>query len=355
MILVRTPFRISLFGGGTDYPEYFNDYEGKTIALAINKYGYVSVNFPKIRIGEKFHLRYSQSESVNTIDEINHPSIREVLQYYDECALLNYNWPHPENALRFGKTFKFPDIIDINYTSDLPSMSGMGSSSSFTVGLINALHNSLFNIVLSKYNLASTAIEIERERIKESVGWQDQIIAAYGGINSISFKNNNFKVTDSQISEEVKDMIESNVYLVYTGLHRKASDLAIKQIERIKDTKSELNDMFYLTKMMEQSLLSDDIDLMEKEIGEALDQSWKIKRTLTDSISNKEIDELYEYGIKNQATGGKLLGAGAGGFFLFWVPRNMAWAFTDTLDADGIRYLQIKIDQDGSKIIYKER
>ena len=338
MIIVRTPFRVSLFGGGTDYPAWFRENGGMVIAMAVNKYGYLMLHAPDAIFHKSYKLRYMINEDVDDIANIDHPSIRECLKFMGN-----------------------PDCLDVCYSSDLPSMSGMGSSSSFTVGLLTGLQAMASKESFNIRNLADTAIYIEQNRIGEAVGCQDQIIVAYGGFRYIKFLEDDellyslpqWDIETIDITKETSRLIENNIFLVYTGIYRKASDLASKQIESISKTKEELEAMMAITYDV-YCLLTNDPDTyeLEKYIGENLDKIWNIKRTLTPYISSPDIDNLYEYGRRNGATGGKLLGAGGGGFFLFWVPgynhNIFEKAFRDK------SFIKIKIAEQGTTIVYND-
>ena len=296
MIICRTPFRISFFGGGTDYPIWYNDNGGAVINATINKYSYITSRLIPHFFSYNYRIRYHETEEVKTLDEIRHPSVRE-------CA----------------KYLQIEKGIEINHNADLPSQAGLGSSSAFTVGILNALH-ALENYMPTKRELALEAIHVEQNLIGEFVGSQDQFAAAFGGLNRISFHSNNIDVDPVIISSERLTELEDNLMLFFTGFARTASEIAKKQIEVTPMKERELKSMMELC---DEALvnLTNKNESIEK-FGLMLAEQWKIKRSMTDIISNKDIDDIYESGIKAGALGGKLLGAGGGGFMLFFVPKG---------------------------------
>lgn len=299
MILSRTPFRISFFGGGTDYPVWFNEHGGAVLATTIDKYCYVSCRYLPPFFDHRYRIVYSLIEHVKTIDEISHPSVRE--------------------CLRFMKTLKG---VEIHHDGDLPAKTGLGSSSSFTVGMLNSLY-ALNGKMASKMHLAQDAIHVEQKMIRENVGCQDQILAAFGGFNLIEFSpGQKFTIAPVTVSPERLDNLSSHLMLVYTGLSRFASQVASKLIKSAPNKKKELKAMhgmvFDALKILNGNGSLDDF-------GKLLHESWKIKKSLADNISTSLIDEIYEIAHKNGALGGKILGAGGGGFLLLFVkPERQA-------------------------------
>ena len=297
MIVTKTPYRISLFGGGTDYPIWFRENGGSVLSMTIDKYLYISCRYLPQFFEHNYRFTYSEIEQVNEINSIKHPAIRGVL-----------NWMKWEDNKG----------IEMHYDGDLPSRSGVGSSSSFTVGLINALL-ALQGIRSDKYKLAQDAIFVEQEVIKENVGSQDQVAVSYGGLNNISFfGENNFTVNPMILPPERYKEIESHALLVFTGLSRYASEIASSQIKNIK------NNFNQLTQIKE--IVSEATDILNNknksmgEIGSLLHETWKLKKSLAKEVTTPTIDSIYNKARSVGAIGGKILGAGGGGFILLWAP-----------------------------------
>jgi len=325
MIISRTPFRVSFFGGGTDYPIWYRKNSGRVINTAIDKYCYVTLRELPPFFKYKHLLRYFEREEVNTIDEIKHPSVRECLKF------LNIN-----------------KYIELVHHADLPAQSGLGSSSTFTVGMLRAAY-ALINQMPSKYQLAQNAIEIEQNIIGEAVGSQDQTAAAFGGFNRIDFGGHReVEVTPLTISPEKMKNLQDHLMLFFTGFSRNACDVAQKQIEITNSKVNELNTMIDLCKEAEEKLVSSDIGFLEW--GELLNEQWKIKKSMTNFISNSKIDEMYEMGMKSGALGGKLLGAGGGGFMMFFVPPEKQRQLKESLSS--ILHVPFRFDFSGSQIVY---
>ena len=294
MILSKTPLRVSLWGGGTDYPIYFKEHGGEVLGFAIDKYVYLSLRKLPPFFPHRHRLVYSQVETVRSIDDIVHPSIRAVL------------------------SFLKPDCgIELHYDADLPARSGMGSSSSFTVGLLNTLH-AYRGHMASKLDLAREAIHIEQNELRENVGCQDQIWAAYGGFNHITFHTDgSFSVRPVIVSEYRKLELVKSLMLFFTGFSRFASEIAGKQIANVKQKQKSLHAM---KDMVGEAMSLLDSNRPITDIGRLLHESWKLKRGLSDAIATKEVDDIYESARAAGAVGGKLLGAGGGGFVLLMVP-----------------------------------
>ncbi len=325
MIISRTPFRISFFGGGTDYPIWYEKHGGIVISATINKYCFITARYLPPFFKYKHRIRYYQHEETQNLDEIKHPSVRE-------CA----------------KFLKIDRGLEIVHNADLPAQSGLGSSSTFTVGLINTLH-ALQNYMPTKRELALEAIHIEQDLIGESVGSQDQTAAAFGGLNKIVF--NGVKKIDVDpiiISNERLSELQDNLMLFFTGFARTASEVAKKQIEVTPKKERELHIM---KEICCESLkrLTDSKESLQ-EFGKLLNEQWKIKRSITAKISNKDIDLIYETGIEAGALGGKLLGAGGGGFMLFYVPKEKQIAVKEALKSK--LFVPFRFEFTGSKIIY---
>lgn len=325
MIISRTPFRISFFGGGTDYPAWYIKNGGAVISTTINKYCFITARYLPPFFGYKHRIRYYLHEETNSLDEIKHPSVRES-----------------------AKFLKIDKGIEIVHNADLPARSGLGSSSTFTVGLLNALH-ALQNYMPTKRELAQQAIHIEQNLIGESVGSQDQTAAAFGGLNKISFNGTrNINVEPIILSNDRRTNLQDNLMLFFTGFARTASEVAVKQIEQTSQKEKELHTMMDICDEGLNRLVDNKQSL--DGFGKLLDEQWKIKRSLTDKISNKEIDAIYTAGINAGALGGKLLGAGGGGFMLFYVPQERQKAVRNALKSK--LFVPFQFEFTGSKIIY---
>ncbi len=327
MIISRTPFRISLFGGGSDYPKWFQNHGGSVLGFAINKYCYISLRPLPPFFEHRHRLVYSRIENVSSIEEIQHPAVRAVLM---------------DRKVEYG--------VEIHHDGDLPARSGLGSSSSFTVGLLNAVQAQSGRISSRRF-LASEAIRIEQQVIGENVGSQDQVWAAYGGINRIDFqRDGTFAVEPLIIPSERQKLLLSHCLLFFTGLSRFASEIAGKQIANMDQRESHLHKMVYLVSEAEQVIGSPWADITD--IGELMHESWMLKRELADAVSPPEVDAIYEAGREAGAIGGKLLGAGGGGFFLFFVPPEKRQAVRQRLS--NLLEVGFDFDHSGSRIIVYE-
>ena len=295
MIITRTPFRISFFGGGTDYPVYYKKYGGAVLSTTINKYCYINCRYLPPFFDYKYRIRYTIREETKNVSEIEHPSVRECLKFL--------------NAEKG---------IEMVHTSDIPARSGIGSSSAFTVGFLNALY-ALSGKMVTKRQLAREAIHVEQSIIKENVGSQDQVAAAFGGINKIEFGGDReFYVTPITIKENKLNKLQDNLMFFYTGIIRNASEIAGEQINATPSKKKELKLMAEMVDEAVNILNTNSADI--DDFGRLLHKSWKIKRSITNLITNGKIDQIYDAALKAGALGGKLLGAGGGGFILFYVP-----------------------------------
>ncbi|MDB2637602.1 kinase [Alphaproteobacteria bacterium] len=325
MIICRTPFRVSFFGGGTDYPAWYYDNGGAVISATINKYSYITARWLPPFFEYKHRIRYFRTEEVASVGDIEHPSVREVVKH-----------------------LKIEKGLEIVHNADLPARSGLGSSSAFTVGMLHSLY-SLQNKMPSKRQLGLEAILIEQEKIGESVGSQDQVAAAFGGLNYIKFsQGNEFLVDPIIVSEERIRTLEKSIVLVFTGFARTASELAEKQISAIPKITSELNLMKQICDEALSIMVSPGSHILE--LGPLLNEQWKIKRKITDFVSNAAIDSIYELGMKNGAVGGKLLGAGGGGFMMFLVPNEKRDLLIESLDQKMV--VPFRFDFQGSQIVY---
>lgn len=325
MIISRTPFRISFFGGGTDYPAWYNEHGAAVLTTSINKYCYITCRYLPPFFEHKYRIIYSRTENTQTISQIQHPSVRETLNFMN---------------IERG--------VEIHHDGDLPARSGLGSSSAFTVGLLNALY-ALKGKMVSKRQLALDAIHIEQDRIKENVGSQDQTIAAFGGFNKIEFgSEQKVQVQPLTLKYEKIQRLQDHLMLFFTGFSRTASEIASEQIKKTPDKKSELNKMMEMVEEAIGILNGGDSDITD--FGRLLHETWLIKRSLTDKISTPQIDKIYEAAIGAGALGGKLLGAGGGGFILFFVEvENQAKVKEKLKD---LLYVPFKFEKTGTQIIY---
>ncbi|MCG6552619.1 MAG: kinase [Candidatus Magnetominusculus sp. LBB02] len=324
MIISRTPHRISFFGGGTDYPDYYLKHCGKVLGACVDKYCYLSVRRLPPFFDHKHRIVYSKIENVSDINTIVHPSVRETLKY-----------------------FKIDYGVSIHHDGDIPARSGMGSSSAFTVGLIHSIY-ALQGRIVTREDLAREAIYIEQSMIGENVGSQDQSFAAHGGLNVISFlANGKIIVEPIVINPDRLVEFERSLVLVYTGISRIASEVAGDKIKNIPKNEKNLSQMKDMVDEAYDILVNEGRDL--KEFGCLMNESWLLKKTLSNKVSNPVIDALYERAMKHGAIGGKLLGAGGGGFMVFFVEQERQHDFKQALND----YLNVPFtfDFDGSKII----
>lgn len=324
MVISRTPFRISFFGGGTDYPAWYRKNGGSVLATTINKYCYLSVRYLPPFFEHKYSIGYSQIESRNKISEIVHPSVRAILQY-----------------LRVNQGLK------IHHDGDLPARSGLGSSSAFTVGLLNALY-ALKGKIINKKQLAKESIYIEQKILKETVGSQDQVLVSYGGFNMITFhKNGEIILKPITIPRKRVEELENRLMLFYTGIVRTASDVAKTFVPNIEQKEKQL---FAMNEMVGQALniLNSKQDI--RDFGKLLHESWNLKRSLSSSVSNSFIDKLYLDALKAGAIGGKIIGAGGGGFLLLFVPPSKQVSVRKKFSK--LIHVPFKFEHEGSQIIF---
>lgn len=325
MIISKTPYRISFFGGGTDYPEFYRKHGGNVLSTSINKYCYISCRHLPPFFDHKYRIAYSKIEHAKTLSDIKHPAVRGVLSYLD---------------VKKG--------LEIHHDGDLPARSGLGSSSSFVVGLMNAIH-ALHGKYSPNNELARQAIYVEQSLLSEAVGSQDQIAAAYGGFNKIIFnENDTFSVHPLIFSAERKAQLEKNLLLFFTGITRLSSPVAQKKIANFEAKQSQLIEM--------KSMVSEGIKILGDaarpltEFGDLLHQAWVRKRELADGVTNSEIDTIYQAGLAAGAVGGKLLGAGGGGFMLFYVDEDKHQSVIEALAP--LVYVPFKFDNEGSSIAF---
>jgi D-glycero-alpha-D-manno-heptose-7-phosphate kinase len=324
MIISRTPFRISFLGGGTDYPAWYRQHGGAVLATTIDKYCYLTCRFLPPFFEHRIRLVYSKIENCQSIDEIAHPAAREVLRFL---------------GMDRG--------VEIHHDGDLPARSGMGSSSSFTVGLLHALY-ALKGYMPGKRQLAMESIQIEQESIKETVGSQDQVSAAYGGFNHIKFlPNGEISVQPITLSPERFKELNNHLMLFYTGIKRTASDVASTYVNDVESRKRQLRIM--------KDLVEEGISILNGRknmtaFGELLHEAWQAKRSLSSAVSNHGVDELYDQALSSGAIGGKLTGAGGGGFLLLFVPPQKQEHVRQKLK--DLIYVPFKFEYSGSQIIF---
>lgn len=313
---------MSFFGGGTDIPSFFNEHSGSVISTTFDKYCYVNLRHLPPFHPYSSELVYSKFERINNVDEIAHPLIRE-------CMKL-----HNINNIR------------LTYEGDLPARSGLGTSSTFAVGMLNAFY-ALNGKMVSKRQLAKEAIYIERDILKEHGGWQDQIAASYGGLNRINFKRDNFSVVPIIISSERKKQLNENLLLFYTNIQRLSYEIQANTFSKSNKTE-QLKDILQLVDEAENIICNENTNI--NEFGKLLDETWKIKRKIGSKITNSVIDEIYNTAIKSGALGGKLLGAGGGGFFLFYCEKekqeNLKKEFQSLMN------VPFNFEDEGTKVLY---
>ncbi len=326
MIITRTPFRMSFFGGGTDFESYFKEHGGAVLSTTFDKYCYVSVRHLPRFFDYWNEIIYSKIERVQHTDEIMHPAVRNAMKMKDMHELR------------------------LSYDADLPARSGLGTSSSFAVGMLNAF-SALKGKKLSKRQLADEAIYLERVLCNESGGIQDQIAAAFGGLNLISFGADGYEVRPVDISKERKDELNDRLMLFFTGFSRFSSDIQQGTVKALKDKYAELKEMTELTFEAERLLRNEDADL--NEFGRMLDHTWKLKRGISNGISTGSIDDMYSAGIKAGAFGGKLLGAGGGGFLLFYAEPDRQEAVREAMKE--LLYIPFRFEQEGTAIVHDEQ
>lgn len=323
MIITKTPFRMSFFGGGTDMPSFFNKYGGAVISTTFDKYCYVNVrHMPPFHpyVSELVHNRF---ERVNAIEDIEHPLIRECMRLHDIHE------------------------IRLTYEGDLPARTGLGTSSTFAVGMLNAFC-ALKGKMMSHRDLAKEAILVERDILHEHGGWQDQIAAAYGGLNRIDFNDGEFTVSPIIISSERKRELDQNLMLFYTGIQRFSSEIQADTFAKPVDKTRQLLDMLQLVDEAEQILCDKNTSL--NEFGKLLDTTWKLKRGTGAKVSNGSIDELYDMAIKAGAIGGKLLGAGGGGFLLFYCEKEKQPLLIKALEK--LMVVPFNFETGGARVLY---
>lgn len=325
MIISRTPFRISFFGGGTDYPAWYSKQGGAVLATTIDKYCYLTCRHLPPFFEHRIRVVYSKIESCQTVDEIQHPVVREIFRY------LNIDRG-----------------VEIHHDGDLPARSGMGTSSSFTVGLLHAMY-ALKGQMPSKWQLAKESTYVEQEILGETVGSQDQVLAAYGGFNHITFPRDGGEISVRPMTlpqERIKEL-NDHLVLLYTGIMRTASDIAETYVQDIESRERQLRSIM--------GMVNEGISILSSgqnitRFGELLHESWQAKRALGSIVSNTYVDEVYEQAMAAGAVGGKLLGAGGGGFMLFFVPPAKQQSLRERLNR--LIHVPFKFEFSGSQIIF---
>lgn len=323
MIITKTPFRMSFFGGGTDLEEFFKERGGTVLSTTFDKYCYVNVRHLPRFFDYRNQVSYSKIEKTKSIEEIQHPAVREAMKYLD-----------------------MHDLI-ITYDADLPARTGLGTSSSFAVGMLNAFY-ALKGQYAGEKKLADDAIYLERVLCKEAGGWQDQIAAAYGGLNRIDFAGDNYTVSPVIISPERKEQLNHRLMLFFTGFSRFSAEIQNHTKRHIRDNIKCLLEMKKLADDAEKILVNKNVSL--DEFGRLLDYTWKLKRQTSSRISTDYIDIFYEKAMKAGALGGKLLGAGGGGFLLFYVPIDMQKNVKASLE--DLMFVPFEFENTGTEIIY---
>jgi len=324
MIITRSPMRISLGGGGTDLPSYYKKHTGFLISAAINKYVYITIHDTFV---QELIIKYSKLERVNQVEEIEHPIIRECLKELEMKG--NY--------------------IEITSLADIPSGTGLGSSGSFTTALLKALYTHNNQIISTRF-LAEQACKIELDRLKEPIGKQDQYIAAFGGITAFEFlPDDKVEINPVKLKKEILYNLEDNLVLFFTGYSRSASSILKDQDEKSKADDEEItNNLHFVKELGKQSLVALETGNL-KEFGRLMDVHWQNKKKRTGSMSNEKIDDWYSLAMKNGAIGGKLIGAGGGGFLMFYTEDKMK--LRHVLMNVGLDEVRFKFDFEGTKVI----
>lgn len=324
MIITKTPFRMSFFGGGTDMEEYFKENEGAVLSTTFDKYCYINVRHLPRFFDYSTELSYSKTERVTDVNDIQHPAIREAMKMLDMHE------------------------IRLTYEADLPARSGLGTSSSFTVGMLNAFY-ALKGKYADKKRLSDEAIYLERVLCKEVGGWQDQIAASFGGFNRINFNADGYEVLPVIISPERKRQLNDNLMMFFTGFTRFSSDVQMANNAKTSENKKErLKKMYELVDEAEAVLTNKERDL--DDFGRLLDVTWRLKKGTGDAVSTSSIDELYEKGIKAGALGGKLLGAGGGGFLVFYVQPEKQKMVKEAMK--DLMHIPFRFEDGGTRVIH---
>jgi D-glycero-alpha-D-manno-heptose-7-phosphate kinase len=324
VIISRTPYRISFFGGGTDYPGWYREHGGAVLATSIDKYCYLSARFLPPFFEHKIRVVYSKIEDCHDIEEIQHPAVREILRF-----------------LRFERG------VEIHHDGDLPARSGIGSSSSFCVGLLHALY-ALLGRMPSKHQLAAESIHIEQDVLQETVGSQDQVTAAHGGFNHLTFRpSGEISVRPITIGQQRMNELESHLLLFFTGVKRTSSDVAQSYVRNFDGNKRHLRIM---KDLVDEALAVLSSDRPLENFGTLLHESWLAKRSLSKEVSTSEIDEIYQSALGAGALGGKVLGAGGGGFLLLFASPDRQEILKQKLDR--LIRVPFRFESGGSQIIF---
>ena len=322
MIITKTPFRMSFFGGGTDMPEFFNEHGGAVISTTFDKYCYVTVRHLPPFFAYHTELTYAKTERVTDVEEIQHPAIREAMKALDMHDLR------------------------LTYEADLPARTGLGTSSSFAVGMLNAFY-ALKGKYADKKKLADEAIHLERTLCREAGGWQDQIAASFGGLNRIDFHDNTYDIRPIIISPERKQKLNRNLMLFFTGFVRFSSEIQ-EASKTMEEKQQQLKKMLDLVDEAEKILEDRHREL--DDFGRLLDQTWKLKKQTGSKVSTSGIDEYYEKAMAAGALGGKLLGAGGGGFLLFYVPEDKQASVHEAMQ--DLMYVPFEFEEAGTQVIH---
>lgn len=321
MVITQAPFRMSFFGGGTDFPGFYEEHGGKVISSSIDKYCYVNARHLPPFFDYTNEITYSKKEKVSSVEEIQHPAIREAMKYLDMRELT------------------------LSYDADLPARSGLGTSSSFAVAMLLAFY-AIKGKYVDKRRLAEEAIYLERVLCNESGGLQDQIAASYGGFNKITFSKTGFEVSPIVISNERKEQLNNSLMLFFTGISRYSFTIQQKHEKAVRSKEKLLLEMLSLVDKAEEILTNGDLN----EFGRLLDYTWKLKKSVNSAVSTEHIDQVYAAAIRAGALGGKLLGAGGGGFLLFYVqPEKQAQVRKALCN---LKVIPFKFENGGAKILY---
>lgn len=323
MIITRTPFRMSFFGGGTDMKDFFQEYGGAVLSTTFDKYCYVNVRHLPRFFDYSTEVAYSKIERVTALEDIQHPAVRNAMKMLDMHE------------------------IRLTYEADLPARSGLGTSSSFAVGMLNAFH-ALKGKYVDKKRLADEAIYLERELCQEEGGWQDQIAASFGGFNRINFSKDGYDVLPVIISKERKSQLNKSLMMFFTGFTRFSSDVQKANSGMSQEKIHRLQEMKLLVDKAEAILTDKHSDL--DDFGRLLDYTWQLKRKTGNAVTNNNIDSIYSAGLKAGALGGKLLGAGGGGFLLFYVPLDKQSSVREAMK--DLLYIPFQFENGGTRVIY---
>lgn len=324
MIITKTPFRMSFFGGGTDMEDYFKANGGAVLSTTFDKYCYVTVRHLPRFFEYSNQITYSKIERINAVDEIEHPAVKNAMKMLDMREL------------------------SIGYDADLPARTGLGTSSSFAVGMLNAFY-SLKGKYVDKKKLADEAIYLERVLCNEAGGWQDQIAASFGGLNRINFNSDGYEVLPVIISPKRKRQLNNNLMMFFTGFTRFSSEVQkFNNVSGTEEKREKLRMMYELVDEAETVLINKDRDL--DDFGRLLDTTWRLKKGTGGAISTGSIDELYKKGITAGALGGKLLGAGGGGFLVFYVQPDKQNSVKEAMR--DLMYIPFKFEDGGTRVIH---